>query len=108
MQTNRKITTILIALLSSLWLSGCFSETNTGNCGNGILDEGEECELDNLLGNSCQSLGYYGGTLSCDHSCKFNLYECKQHGYCGDGTLDEVHEECDGSIIGDVTCTSIG
>lgn len=56
------------------------------NCGNGIIDSGEECDLGNLNGkSSCISLdanAYLGGSLSCYppgnfQQCKFNTEQCQ-------------------------------
>ncbi len=45
-------------------------------CGNGIIENGEDCEGNNLNGKTCESLGYASGTLSCDISCSFNTSNC--------------------------------
>lgn len=49
--------------------------TPTAVCGNGIVEGSEQCDGSNLLGKSCQSLGFSGGTLSCT-SCSFNTAAC--------------------------------
>lgn len=49
----------------------------SGNCGNGILDAGEQCEGDNLHGFDCASLGLNSGTLLCDPvMCTFDTSMC--------------------------------
>ncbi|MFQ5512974.1 MAG: hypothetical protein ACE5FG_00940 [Myxococcota bacterium] len=46
-------------------------------CGNGILDPGEECELGTLRGASCHDLGFSGGTLACTPgSCSYDVSAC--------------------------------
>lgn len=45
-------------------------------CGNGIIEGGEDCEGVNLNGQTCQSLGFGPGTLSCDIACTFDTYQC--------------------------------
>jgi len=45
-------------------------------CGNGLIDEGEQCDGDNLGGFDCSSLGYQGGILSCNSDCSFNTTDC--------------------------------
>lgn len=37
-----------------------------GDCGNGVIDDGEQCDGGNLNGFTCTELGYAGGTLACD------------------------------------------
>lgn len=46
-------------------------------CGNGVLDQGEACDGANLGGETCVTLGYDAGTLSCNQaSCIFNTTGC--------------------------------
>ena len=54
-------------------------ETNcvaAASCGNGIVDGGEDCDGGNLGGNTCVSLGYDGGSLSCTAGCQLNVANC--------------------------------
>lgn len=70
-------------------------------CGDGYL-EGEDCETDPYDGttlfrdglDSCEALGYEGGTLGCTSSCDFDVSECVGS-VCGNGFVDEG-EVCDG------------
>ncbi|MBN2724737.1 MAG: hypothetical protein JXR95_11760 [Deltaproteobacteria bacterium] len=77
------------------------------NCGNGVVDEGEECDDMNFDGNTCTDLGFSGGNLACTASCTFNTGECTVPVGCGDGSIGEG-EECDGTNIGGNDCTTIG
>lgn len=45
-------------------------------CGNLVADGEEECDRSDLRGRTCQSLGYSGGTLTCDISCSYDVYSC--------------------------------
>ncbi|MFA5853948.1 MAG: dockerin type I repeat-containing protein [Patescibacteria group bacterium] len=45
-------------------------------CGNTITEWDEECDVTDLNGQSCQSQGFGGGTLSCDPSCSFDTSLC--------------------------------
>ncbi|GBD34352.1 hypothetical protein HRbin35_00064 [bacterium HR35] len=47
-----------------------------GVCGNNLKEPGEECDGPDLGGQSCVSLGYSGGTLSCNSNCTFNASQC--------------------------------
>jgi hypothetical protein len=50
---------------------------NVGNCGNGIIDAGEQCDGADLQGFDCASLGLNGGTLACDPMmCTFDTSMC--------------------------------
>jgi len=46
------------------------------NCGNQIIESGEECDSVNLNGKTCYSLGYGQGVLGCTSQCKFNTINC--------------------------------
>jgi len=71
-------------------------------CGDGIVESGESCDLQNLNGQTCTSQGYYGGTLSCDPACKLDLSGCTN---CGNGVINSG-EECDGTNLGGKSCSS--
>ena len=52
-----------------------FSLAETYSCGDSIIDEGEQCDGQNLGGSTCSSLGYAGGSLSCS-SCSLDVSGC--------------------------------
>lgn len=87
-------------------VSGC---ENSAVCGDGvILAPFEQCDGSNLDGATCESLGYYGGILSCGNDCQYDLSACRGFGRCGDGILQPVYETCEGSNLGGTTCESLG
>lgn len=45
-------------------------------CGNGVIDQGEQCDGSNLAGQTCGSRGFSGGSLSCNSSCTINTSQC--------------------------------
>jgi len=45
-------------------------------CGDGVIEGFEDCEGTDLNDETCFSLGYVSGTLSCDASCEFDETEC--------------------------------
>ena len=45
-------------------------------CGNGIIEGGEDCEGVDLNSQSCTTLGFDAGTLSCDIACSFDTTDC--------------------------------
>lgn len=56
-------------------------------CGNGLVDDGEQCDGGNLNGFSCTDLGYSGGTLGCDAiTCTYDASGCITGGTNGGGT----------------------
>jgi formylglycine-generating enzyme required for sulfatase activity len=80
-----------------------------GRCGDGVIQaqHGEDCEGDNLGGNSCITLGYAGGTLACGASCQYDLTACEAGGNCGDGTV-EAPEQCEETDLQGETCETLG
>lgn len=74
-------------------------------CGDNAIQSPEECEGDNLNGQTCVSLGYAGGTLSCA-GCTFDKSLCTE-ARCGNGVIDSG-EACDGIQLMGATCTSRG
>jgi hypothetical protein len=49
-------------------------------CGDNVVDLFEDCEKNNLGGESCQTLGYDGGQLRCDPTyCEFDDTRCTEN-----------------------------
>jgi len=68
--------------------TGCF--TIQPICGNGVVNPPmEDCDGFNLDGETCQSLGYAGGTLACTVNCTFDTSGCTAAPTCSPtgGTL---------------------
>lgn len=45
-------------------------------CGNGVIDPGEQCDTSDLGGQTCQTLGYLRGGLTCSTDCRFDTEGC--------------------------------
>jgi hypothetical protein len=45
-------------------------------CGDGVLDEGEPCDGDQLDDATCATLGFDGGQLACTDACTFDTNAC--------------------------------
>ncbi len=46
-------------------------------CGNGAVEAAEDCDEAELNGETCESLGFVGGTLGCDVlTCRYNVGGC--------------------------------
>ena len=90
------VTTLVV--VSALTLLACKFDSvglqPMGECGDGVMDPGEDCDTDDLGGASCGSLGYGTGTLACDSNCGFVVSGCDNPPVCGDSTVD-IGEECD-------------
>ncbi|MBU1243987.1 DUF4215 domain-containing protein [Myxococcota bacterium] len=65
-----------------------------GRCGDNTVDaeDGEQCDGENMNGQTCQNQGFTGGTMSCTAGCRFDTSGCESA--CGNGHL-EPGEECD-------------
>jgi hypothetical protein len=58
--------------------SSASSSGGDPECGNGVIDPGEQCDGANLNGFDCTNLGYTGGTLACDPvTCTFDTSMCE-------------------------------
>ena len=76
-------------------------------CGDGVAEGDEFCDGTDLLGESCVTQGYAGGTLTCLSSCAgFDLTGCLES-LCGNDTVEGA-ELCDGSDLGGADCGSQG
>ncbi|HEX6862412.1 MAG TPA: DNRLRE domain-containing protein, partial [Thermoanaerobaculia bacterium] len=53
-----------------------FTPTTPAVCGNNVKETGEQCDGSDLAGQTCVSLGFGGGTLSCSASCAFVTTAC--------------------------------
>lgn len=76
--------------------------TTVNLCGNAVIDAGEQCDGANLAGNTCATLGFNSGTLSCGGTCQFT--GCFNAGGGGGGggsstvcgnTIINIGEQCD-------------
>ncbi|MEM7157340.1 MAG: hypothetical protein AAF799_31125 [Myxococcota bacterium] len=85
--------------------TGAGSTGEVSVCGNNVIEGNEVCDLAQLNGETCQSLGHEGGQLGCLLTCEdYNLLGCF---ICGNGTLD-LAEECEGGVPEDVDCFTLG
>lgn len=63
----------------------CKVATGKPVCGNGIIETGEACDNTNFSGQTCQSLGFNGGTLTCNTNCTaLSTYRCQNVTNCAD------------------------
>jgi cysteine-rich repeat protein len=76
-------------------------------CGNGAVESSEECDGDNLVGETCQGLGLASGALACSETCEYNVDDCTGAATCGNTTI-EYPEVCDGASMGGQDCTDYG
>ena len=76
-------------------------------CGNGVAQEGEECDASELSGQTCAGLSLGGGTLACAGDCSFDVSGCDVVAECGNDTA-EYPELCDGADLSGSSCVELG
>ncbi|MBN1961695.1 MAG: hypothetical protein JW841_12170 [Deltaproteobacteria bacterium] len=81
-------------------------DPDCGICNNGILENHELCDGDNIGKGKCSDWGYTGGILACRHDCAYDFSNCT-FDECHDGIIG-VTEICDGDQLSDQTCQSLG
>ncbi|MBU1245266.1 hypothetical protein KKD52_01135 [Myxococcota bacterium] len=106
----KKLFSVLFIFILPFIISCKIDVKSQVRCGDGNvnLNEGEQCDTDNLNTASCLSLGYHGGTLACTSSCTFDIASCMETGRCGDGELNIPMEDCDGAELDGRTCLTLG
>jgi len=63
------------------------------NCGDGNIDAGEQCDGSNLNNQTCLSLGYAGGSLTCTLFCTFDTSACTSGGGGGGRAVMPTEEK---------------
>ncbi len=91
---NARITTDA-AEIATLLAGGTLSD----ECGDGMLDAGEQCDMADLAGATCESLGYtLGGTLACDGNCDFDTSACASQQFPASGQTTAHGTGSDGDV----------
>jgi hypothetical protein len=80
------------------------SSDTASECGNNIVEGGENCDGVDLADQTCADFGWSDGTLLCGAECNLNTDACFS---CGDNSKDPM-ETCDGTDFGGLSCTSEG
>lgn len=99
----------LTLVLASTGWAGCAkggSGEAPGVCGDGVLENGEQCDGLEPAGVDCQSLGMGMGPLKCNQDCTFDTSGCSNASQCGNN-VREGNEYCDGQDTGGQDCASL-
>jgi hypothetical protein len=95
-------------------ISSCTGAPTSGSCGDNVVERpnslgfNEQCD-DKLgvEGKICSDINpaLTGNELSCTN-CIYNTSKCIpiSGGSCGDGAMNQLSEECDGTDLGSETC----
>jgi len=67
---------------------------DTAQCGDGVVEGDEICDLFDFAGETCESLGFGPGPLGCGADCTFDPTGCSPGENCGNGEIDGP-EQCD-------------
>lgn len=85
--------------------TGTGSAAQAARCGDGIINDQEQCDGAVFGNKTCATQGFAGGELTCNANCTLNTSACYK---CGDGKINGA-EECDGYFnFGGKTCASLG
>ncbi len=72
-------------------------------CGDGVVEGNEVCD-GNQLTETCETLGFGGGQLSCASNCAdYDTTSCDPLPTCGDNQIND-NEVCDGTDLAGQTC----
>jgi hypothetical protein len=58
------------------WYDDGCNELPEAECGNEVVESGEECDGENLTGSDCLDIGFDGGNLTCTDECIYDTSEC--------------------------------
>ncbi|MFH2011073.1 MAG: DUF4215 domain-containing protein [bacterium] len=97
-QTNQPLLFVLVPALCLALGPACrFDPAGVpppGGCGDGVAAANEECDLQDLRGQTCTSLNLGTGGLACGPSCTYDVSGCSVQPVCGNSNL-EGSEQCD-------------
>ncbi|MEK7137557.1 MAG: hypothetical protein AAB853_04725, partial [Patescibacteria group bacterium] len=75
-------------------------------CGNGFIDENEQCDKTNFgnINKACTSYSstFQSGTLSCNDNCEISTANCIEKPTCSNDIIN-TDETCDGTNFGSIT-----
>ncbi|MEK6854903.1 MAG: NosD domain-containing protein [Nanoarchaeota archaeon] len=76
------------------------------DCGDGIIDLGEDCDGQNLNGHTCETLGFRYGNLGCMLHCDFDVSQCTGP-ICAPGDVYNGNNSCTAIFTADNEGTGV-
>jgi hypothetical protein len=103
---------IFLVIVVSMFFFGCTLALDipedSSVCGDEIGQGAEQCDGDDLRGQTCGSMNQGEGYLDCNSNCTFDYDACDGPESCGNGLID-IGESCDGNNLGeDNNCSDYG
>jgi hypothetical protein len=101
----------VLAIVLMLVQTGCKDDPKA-ECGNNRMEDEEVCDGSDFGGTTCQTFGYFGGTLTCSACATIGEMSCT--GGCGNNRAEgaevglAVAEECDGTDVRGLNCNTAG
>jgi hypothetical protein len=84
-------------------ISGTFTVSAPNVCGDGVIGNNEECDVNDFNNSTCLTMGYSSGIISCTSECTFDESSCVlaevDGGISGDGS--DLVRECNDGIDND-------
>lgn len=78
-------------------------------CGDGLINQpAEQCDSADVGGATCSALGLGTGTVACTATCTLDTTGCSGPPVCGDGTVNQPTESCDGLDLSGLSCEDLG
>lgn len=71
------------------------TSTTEDLCGNGVKDDGEQCDGQDFAGKTCASLGFAGGNLQCNGFCAIVASGCTPPENCNNAQDDDQDGQYD-------------
>ncbi len=98
---------LAMVLAVATWSCSEPEDDDPPECGNGLIETGEQCDGSAIDEFSCEDIGLGHGMVTCNDQCHWEFTGCTTPPTCGNEVRD-MGEACDGTDLGDLACTDLG